>query len=139
MKMTRLLIPFLLASTALIFGQTTDTSPLNDPVALLAKRIERGEVKLDYNSGGWGYLGSLLEHLDINVDSQVLVFSKTGFQLSKIAPETPRAIYFNDSVSVGSVQGGSVFELTSLEPSQGLVFYTMDTQNMDETEPAVLI
>src|SRR5262245_44254286 len=73
-------------------------SDLKDPVSLLARQSERGEVKLDYSSDGWGYLVSLLKRLDINIDSQVLVFSKTSFQLSKISPHTPRAIYFNDSV-----------------------------------------
>jgi hypothetical protein len=104
---------------------------LKDPVALLAKRIERGEVKLDYSDGGWGYLPSLLNHLGVNVDSQILVFSKTSLQHAKIAPKTPRAIYFNDSVSVGYVQEGKLYEFTSLDPAQGLLFYTMDTQKAE--------
>ena len=49
----------------------------------------------------------------------------------KISPKAPRAIYFNDNVSVGYVQEGSVYEFTSLDPSQGLVFYTMDTQKTE--------
>ena len=105
---------------AIVNGQNTRV--LNDPVALLQKQIERGEVKLDYSDGGWGYLPSVLKHLGINVDSQILVFSKTSLQFTKISPKTPRAIYFNDNVSVGYVQEGSVYEFTSLDPSQGLVF-----------------
>jgi len=115
------------ASVAFLFGQASHVSDLKDPVSLLAKQIENGEAKLSYDSNRWGYLSDLLNHLDINIDSQVLVFSKTSFQLSKIGPKTPRAIYFNDSVAIGSVQDGSVFEIVSLDPSQGLVFYTMDT------------
>src|SRR4030095_15531091 len=115
-----------LAVAGMFFGQDSPTS-LKDPVAVLATQIDRGEVKLDYSSNGWGYLPSLLTHLHLNVDSQILVFSKTSFQLPKISPKTPRAIYFNDKVSVGSVQDGSVFEITSLDPVQGLIFYTMDT------------
>jgi hypothetical protein len=114
---------------AIVNGQSTRV--LNDPVALLQKQIERGEVKLDYSDGGWGYLPSVLNHLGINVDSQILVFSKTSLQFAKISPKAPRAIYFNDNVSVGYVQEGSVYEFTSLDPSQGLVFYTLDTQKTD--------
>src|SRR5262245_46592888 len=108
----------MLAVAEMFFGQDSPTSPLRDPVAVLAKQIDRGEVKLEYSPNGWGYLRSLLDHLDVNVDSQILVFSKTSFQLSKISPKTPRAIYFSDKVSVGSVQEGSVFEITSLDPVQ---------------------
>ncbi len=39
--------------------------------------------------------------LGVPVESQVLVFSKTSFQLQRIAPATPRALYFNDSVYAG--------------------------------------
>ena len=121
-----LVIVFVVGFAAIFQGQSLQTSTLKDPVALLQKQIERGEVKLDYSVDGWGYLPSLLNQLRINIDSQILVFSKTSLQHAKIAPKTPRAIYFNDNVTVGYVQGGSVYEFTSLDPSQGLVFYTMD-------------
>src|SRR5688572_777553 len=120
-----------IGSGAVFHGQGLRTSALNDPVALLQKQIERGEVKLEYSDGGWGYLPSVLNHLGVNVDSQILVFSKTSLQFAKISPKKPRAIYFNDNVSVGYVQEGSVYEFTSLDPSQGLVFYTMDTQRTE--------
>jgi hypothetical protein len=128
------LVVSILFSAVLFFGQTPTNSALTDPVAVLGKAIERGEVKLDYRADGWGYLRSLLEHLDINIDSQVLVFSKTSFQLTKIGPKTPRALYFNDSVSVGSVQDGNVFELASLDPRQGLVFYTLSTEKAEKPQ-----
>jgi hypothetical protein len=116
---------FLIATLTLAFAQSAH--PLNDPASRLSREIERGTIKLDYSEDGWGYLPSLLKHLDVNVDSQVLVFSKTSFQLTKISPRTPRAVFFNDSVAVGSVQGGQVFELTSVDPTQGIVYYTLDT------------
>src|SRR5215813_2143586 len=79
---TIFLLAILLILIAVVaIGQTSSVAPLNDPVAKLAKRIDRGEVKLDYAENGWGYLPSLLKELDINVDSQILVFSKTSFQL----------------------------------------------------------
>ena len=124
-------IVLVLGSAVIFQGQNLHTTTLKDPIALLQKQIERGEVKLDYSAGGWGYLPSLLDQLRINIDSQILVFSKTSLQHAKIAPKTPRAIYFNDNVTVGYVQGGSVYEFTSLDPSQGLVFYTMDTQKSE--------
>jgi hypothetical protein len=123
-----LAVILLVGASTLILGQTSPISTLNDPVARLARQIDNGEVKLEYSADGWGYLTSLLKHLDIHVDSQVLVFSKTSFQLTKISPKTPRAIFFNDSAAVGSVQDGPYFELTAIDPSQGLIYYTLDTQ-----------
>ena len=116
---------------AIFHGQSLPTSVLSDPIALLQKQIERGEAKLEYTDGGWGYLPSVLNHLGINVDSQILVFSRTSLQFAKISPKAPRAIYFNDNVTAGYVQGGGVYEFTSLDPSQGLVFYTLDTQKKE--------
>jgi hypothetical protein len=115
------------AAGALFIGQSSQTASLNDPIANLGRRVERGEVKLEYSTDGWGYLRSLLKNLDINIDSQVLVFSKTSFQLTRISPKTPRALFFNDSVAVGSVQDGKVFELIASDPVQGLIYYTLDT------------
>jgi hypothetical protein len=113
---------------AAVLGQNSRNAALHDPVTELAGRLEKGETRLDYSQNGWGYLPSLLKQLDLNVDSQILVFSKTSFQLTKISPQTPRAIYFNDRVALGAVQDGTVFEMASFDPEQGLVFYTMDTQ-----------
>ena len=98
--------------------------PVNDPVAVLQRRIERGEVKLAYDART-GYLKSLLDELKIPVSSQVLVFSKTSFQRNRISPKTPRALYFNDDVYVGYCFGGDVLEISSTDPTQGAMFYTI--------------
>ena len=74
---------------------------------------------------------SLLERLDIRVDTQTLVFSKTSFQQTLINPKNPRALYFNDEVAVGDVPGGDVYELLALEPTQGFVFYTLKIAQAD--------
>jgi hypothetical protein len=103
-----------------------DEPPLNDPLTRLNAQLERGEVTLEFREGV-GYLPSLLEHLDLNIDSQTLVFSKTSLQQRIISPANPRALYFNDEVSVGTVPGGEVYELLALEPAHGMVFYTLDT------------
>ena len=108
--------------------------PVDDPVARLAARLEQGKAKLEYSSDGTGYLRSLLKNLDINIDSQVLVFSKTSFQLPKIAPWSPRAVYFNDTVAVGSVQKGDVFEIAALDPRQGVTFYSLEVKPVAKPE-----
>jgi len=102
-----------------------EKAPVTDPVAKLAARIRKGEANLSYDVK-FGYLPALLKALDISIDSQILVFSKTSFQAPRISPSRPRAIYFNDLVSVGSVQDGRVLEFASLDPNQGVMFYSMD-------------
>src|SRR4051794_3681048 len=104
--------------------------PLRDPMSRLAAALESGEVTLDYRDGV-GYLPSLLKQLDVNVDSQMLVFSKTSFQQAIINPKNPRALYFNDQVAVGTVPGGDVFELLAIEPSHGMVFYSLSTKKTE--------
>jgi hypothetical protein len=100
-------------------------APVHDPVAKLQARLDKGEIRLE-REGDCGYLGSVLNYLDVPVSSQVLVFSKTSFQRSRISPKTPRAIYFNDSVYVGYVKGGDVLEFSSVDPRQGAIFYTLE-------------
>jgi len=111
-------------------------APPDDVVTRLQKRIDKGEVKLDYVPGRLGYLPSLLKNLNINVDSQMLVFSKTSFQAPLISPRAPRAVFFNDTVSVGSVHNGEVLEVAALDPKQGVVFYTL---NVDKVAKPTLV
>src|SRR5580693_4089747 len=103
---------------------------LSDPVALLQKKLDRGEVKLDYEPKH-GYLKSVLEKLEIPLDTQTLVFSKTSFQYKKISPRAPRALYFNDDVYVGQVHDGKVLEFVSFDPMQGAIFYILDEHQSD--------
>lgn len=106
------------------------TGPFEDPVALLAQAVASGAATLDYDEQ-FGYLPSLLDRLDIRVDSQTLVFSKTSLQAPLISPRTPRSIYFSDAVAVGFVQGSAVIELAAFDPRRGTVFYTLDTARAD--------
>ena len=101
------------------------TAPVHDAVSELSRKIQSGEVKLEYEPVR-GYLKSLLKALDVPVESQMLVFSKTSFQAPRITPTNPRAIYFNDHVSVGWVRTGEVLELLVQDPTQGSMFYTLD-------------
>lgn len=99
-------------------------TPVSDPVALLNGRLQRGEVRLEA-SGPSGYLKSVLDALNVPVESQVLVFSKTSFQAPRINPTNPRAIFFNDTVAVGWVRTGPVLEFVAQDPKQGAIFYTL--------------
>jgi hypothetical protein len=100
------------------------TAAAHDPVARLHEEIGSGKIKLDYDAKT-GYLPALLKSLNIPISSQVLVFSKTSFQRDLINPEHPRALYFNDDVYVGFVQHGDVLEISSTDPRNGPIYYTM--------------
>jgi hypothetical protein len=103
----------------------TTTKP-SDPIARLQARIDSGELRLKFDENRGGYLVSLLDELRIPRTSQTLVFSKTSLQLFLIAPETPRAIYFNDDVYIGAVQSSPILEFASMDPNLGAVFYTLE-------------
>ncbi len=98
----------------------------DDPIVRLARRLKSGDLKLAYDQDGFGYLESVLAALGISRDSQMLVFSKTSFQREHIGPDTPRALYFNDEVAVGFVQGGPMLEFAALDPKEGTRFYTLN-------------
>ncbi len=100
------------------------TTPSVDPVAVLDGRLKDGSISLTRN-GPTGYLTSVLAALDVSVESQMLVFSKTSFQAPRISPQNPRALYFNDTVAVGWVRGGEVLEFIAQDPKQGSIFYTL--------------
>jgi hypothetical protein len=97
------------------------TRPTTDVVAALNTHLQTGQVNLPFEERT-GYLKPLLNALNISVDSQVVVFSKTSLQSPQIHPRNPRAIYFNDAVVVGWVRGGFI-EIAAQDPTQGAVFY----------------
>jgi hypothetical protein len=100
--------------------------PLDNPVADLQARLERGALELAFDTRpGVGYLPATLEALRVPVESQLLVYSKTSMQQRLIEPARPRALYFNDAVAVGAVHGG-VIEIAVQDPKQGAVFYTLE-------------
>ena len=107
-----------------------------DPVALLERKIQRGELVLPQDPQ-FGVLPGLLKELNVPVESQVLVFSKTSLQIHKISPSNPRALYFNDSVYVGYVPGSSILELAANDPDLGAVFYTLDFAPLAEANQGV--
>ena len=117
---------------ALTSGWAEEPREPDDPVARLQKQLDKGETTLEYRTDSFGYLPSLLDHLGVNIDSQVLVFSKTSFQSDLIGPKTPRALYFKDNVYIGYVQKGPVLEFIGVDPAQHINFYTLDIGKTDK-------
>ncbi|KAB2661401.1 MAG: hypothetical protein DVB31_12380 [Verrucomicrobia bacterium] len=113
------LMPF--DEETLAYSKSPDTSS----VARLQKRIDAGEVTLKKDAR-FGYLLSVLEALGVPRASQMLVFSKTSFQRDRIAPSTPRALYYNDGVYIGYVAGSPLLEVSAVDAKLGAVFYTME-------------
>lgn len=107
------------------------SGPAADPVAELQSRLDAGDASLEFDKKT-GYLRAVLKALNISASSQVLVKSKTSFQLRKISPRRPRALYFNDLSYVGWVQGGDVVELMTTDPLQGEVFYTLAQEELEQ-------
>src|SRR6202171_5874871 len=94
--------------------------PVRDQVAELNRHIGEGKVQLQFEPVS-GYLRSVLMALNIPVESQLLVFSKTSIQRPLISPRNPRTIYFNDSVTVGWVRGSQSMEVAAQDPQQGVI------------------
>jgi len=102
-----------------------NTRPTHDPVADLKRRLDAGNAQLTFDEGS-GYLRSALTALEVPVESQMLVMSKTGVQGLHTEPANPRAIYFNDSVTVGYIRNAPLLEFAVQDPEQGVIFYTID-------------
>lgn len=101
------------------------TAPESNPVSQIQARLNAGETVLKHEPH-FGYLRSVLQALNVPESSQMLVFSKTSLQRSKIAPRTPRSIYFSDESYVGFCQAGDVIEISVADPQLGTCFYTLD-------------
>jgi hypothetical protein len=117
------------------------TRPTHDLVAELNRHIEDGTVRVNFDEGT-GYLRPVLDALQVPAESQMLVMSKTGVQGLYTGPANPRAIFFNDAVTVGYIRGAPLLELAVHDPQQGVVFYTTEqkaqTHPLFERRPACL-
>jgi hypothetical protein len=100
-----------------------DTTDTNDPIARVNKKLADGSVTLKFEPDNGGYLRSALAALDLPVESQALVFSKTSFQGDLINVLNPRALYFNDTTSLGWVRGADLIEVAAQDARQGVIFY----------------
>lgn len=108
------------------------TAP-SDAVYQLSQEIAAGNAELKWDDDH-GYLKAILKNLDVPIDSQTLVFTKTSLQVHRISPQTPRAIYFNDDIYVGWVQRGEVIEISAADTKLGTAFYSV-TQDENVTQP----
>ncbi|MBZ5558999.1 MAG: HEAT repeat domain-containing protein [Acidobacteriia bacterium] len=117
------------------------TRPTHDLVAELKSRIEDGTAQIPFDEST-GYLRPVLDALHLPVESQMLVMSKTGVQGLYTGPSNPRAIYFNDAVTVGYIKGAPLLEFAVEDPEQGVIFYTLDQKPQQrpviERKPACL-
>jgi hypothetical protein len=100
------------------------TAPLKDVVTQLQQELDSGDAQLEWDEKH-GWLPSLLKLLKIDTSSQLLVFSKTSLQFTKISPHRPRALYFTDDAYIGFVQLGDILEVSAVDPVQGAVFYSL--------------
>ena len=101
------------------------TTPATDAVAALNAKLQDGSASLAFDPAN-GYLRSVLDALEVPVESQTLVFSQTSFQAPLINIHNPRAVYFNDTVAVGWVRGGRILEIAAQDPRQGVIFYALE-------------
>ncbi|HJT88374.1 MAG TPA: hypothetical protein VJ732_10970, partial [Bryobacteraceae bacterium] len=106
------------------------TQPLHNAITEVNREIEDGKLRLAFD-GPSGYLRSVLAALRIPVQSQMLVYSKTSLQRNLISPANPRSLFFNDSIAVGWVPGEPFVEVAADDPTQGVIFYTLDQQAAD--------
>lgn len=109
----------------------SETAPA-DAVAALQRRIAAGEFALAGDDRAM--LRQVLAALRVPEASQVVVFSKTSLQRSRIRPDHPRVIYFSDTAYVGWVPGGLV-ELTVVDPRLGPIFYALDLREARRGAP----
>ena len=101
-----------------------------DRVGELVRKVDAGDVRLRFEGSG-GYLISILESLDVPVESQSVVFSKTSLQAHWISPKNPRAIYYSDDVSVAFIRNAPLLEISALDPTQGVVFYSLEQRQAE--------
>jgi hypothetical protein len=102
------------------------TKQPHDAIAQLNEKLAAGSTTLTYEPGS-GYLRSVLSALDVPIESQLAVFSKTSVQARIISPVNPRTLFFNDRVVVGWPRGGFI-EAAALDPQLGVVFYHLNQQ-----------
>ncbi|HEY1172655.1 MAG TPA: hypothetical protein VGH19_14900 [Verrucomicrobiae bacterium] len=102
-----------------------------DATQKLEAKFASGELK--FSSTDKENVRLILREMNVPVESQVIVFSKTSLQRGLISPQHPRTIYFSDDCYIGWVPGGLV-EVASFDPELGPVFYTFDPRPLAKPE-----
>lgn len=101
-------------------------APSDDPVA----RLQRSLLARGDNVPRPDNLSALLAALEISETSQMLVFARNARQSRQISPDNPRAIYFNDQVSVAWTPGATNYEISAIDPLRGPVFYLVSAADL---------
>ncbi len=145
MKFSRLPLLLLIAGIVLVraeFYNDFEDEPHNyaavekrDPMSVLLRKIDAEEIAPLTEPNGKPLVSRLLKELDIPVESQVMVFTKTSLQRRVVNPGNPRAIYFNEDVYLGWMPGGRV-EVGSVDPWMGSVFFFQ--RELDDTTSPVI-
>jgi len=107
----------------------------DDVADQLNRRLANGSASLVYEEGS-GYVRSVLEHLGISAQSQLVVYSKTSVQAPRISPANPRALFFSDDAVVGYIRGAPFLEIAVQDPRRGILFYTLAQQPRPEARLA---
>jgi hypothetical protein len=102
-------------------------APASNIVEELQRRLDAGSASLPYAEDGHGYLAGLLKAFGIPTSSQLLVFSGSSLQFDRINQRKPRALYYQDDISLGSVQDGRLIEIIVTDKTSGVAFYTLET------------
>jgi hypothetical protein len=71
--------------------------PVRDPVAELNRKVQTGAVELKLDAAQ-GYLRSVLKALNVPIQSQIVVFSKTSVQVDQSIAEHQERIRRNSGV-----------------------------------------
>lgn len=100
---------------------TADTDTVVDR---LNRKLQDGSAKLVFDEKT-GYLKSVLDLLQVPVESQLLVYTQTSLQAQHIKMDNPRAIYFNDTVSVAYIRGAGLIEVVAQDAKMGSIFYVI--------------
>lgn len=113
-------------------GSRAQDKPPSNAVEALQKQLDAGTASLDYAQDGHGYVPALLQAFHIPRDSQLLVLSASSLQFDRIGPRTPRALYYQDDVALGTVLDGRLIEVMATDRDSGVAFYTLDTAKSDK-------
>src|SRR5688572_12849858 len=100
------------------------TAPVNNVVEQLNRKLLDGSAGLTFE-GRSGYLQSAIDALQLPIDSQLLVFSKSSLQGRLVNPSSPRALFFNDRVVLAWVRDGDLLEAAVQDEKAGIVFYSL--------------
>src|SRR5688572_1234665 len=106
-------------------GIAYSSAPLDNAIERLNRRLQDGSATLTFQ-GRSGYLQSAIDALQLPIDSQLLVFSRQSLQGRLIEPSSPRALFFNDRVTLAWVRDGDLLEDAAHDENGGVIFYSLE-------------